>query len=553
MTKIYVSIKRIAVASVFALATVLTQFAVVLPASAASLTWTGAAGDNKFSTVSNWNTGQAPVNGDILNFSVATLTETETLDNDIANLSVAGINFAGSVAAYRSYTITGNALTLTGNVANTSLSTQGGSYPIVHSINTNLLIGGAATFTNVSLGGTTLNTQTNALTFTGTAGCGVAVSNNISGSGSITSSATRTQLSGTNTGYTGPIAITAGNFYAKSTGLGSAAAGTTVSGSGTLLLIADTNQSIAEPLTLGGSGELRTVLSESHGCSGGGAQPAASIVTLTGDITLQSNFIYNGENNTVITGDYTSNGHVFSVKSGSPGSLTTPEGEVVVPEETITFSGDQPSKFETVGNKQTGVLEGTRSGVGVSNGGLLKGTGTARSLTVSQGGVVAPGNSPGKLTVLQDYRQYGEYRAEIQNATSYDQLAIGANYTDSSNAVTLEAGATLNVSLFEGWSVKQGDAFRIIDNLSTTAVSGTFAGLAEGTQFTVNGIVFSITYVGGDGNDVVITALNAGNDPAAPNTGALRQALANPIVVLALGLVTATVLAGIALRRRAQR
>ncbi|MEQ9690428.1 MAG: hypothetical protein RLO48_11915, partial [Bauldia litoralis] len=49
----------------------------------------------------------------------------------------------------------------------------------------------------------------------------------------------------------------------------------------------------------------------------------------------------------------------------------------------------------------------------------------------------------------------------------------------------------------------------IIANDGTDAVAGTFAGLAEGAQFVADGRAFAITYKGGDGNDVELTAIQA--------------------------------------------
>src|SRR5207248_5060697 len=52
-----------------------------------------------------------------------------------------------------------------------------------------------------------------------------------------------------------------------------------------------------------------------------------------------------------------------------------------------------------------------------------------------------------------------------------------------------------------------GDQYKIIDNQGSHAVSGNFVGLPEGTTFyTGNGYPMRISYAGGDGNDVVLTA-----------------------------------------------
>src|SRR6185503_17602046 len=59
-----------------------------------------------------------------------------------------------------------------------------------------------------------------------------------------------------------------------------------------------------------------------------------------------------------------------------------------------------------------------------------------------------------------------------------------------------------------GFGTATGDEFVIINNDGAEAVSGTFLGLAEGAQFTMNGQKFVISYKGGSGNDVVITHVN---------------------------------------------
>jgi hypothetical protein len=111
--------------------------------------------------------------------------------------------------------------------------------------------------------------------------------------------------------------------------------------------------------------------------------------------------------------------------------------------------------------------------------------------------------------------------------------------------------ATLNTSLYKGYSIKAGDTFTIIDNQGSGAVTGTFQGLAQGAQFTVDGVTFSITYTGGTGNDVVLTALTSGSAPATPNTGFMLQ-LKNPVIVAFLGLLS-TAVCVVMMKRTAKR
>src|SRR5262249_47014075 len=52
-----------------------------------------------------------------------------------------------------------------------------------------------------------------------------------------------------------------------------------------------------------------------------------------------------------------------------------------------------------------------------------------------------------------------------------------------------------------------GTQFILINNDGVDPVSGTFAGLPEGGTVFVGGAPFTISYVGGDGNDVVLTSV----------------------------------------------
>lgn len=538
--------KYASAALLFVFATTALSFVNVQFASAASLQWTGGGDGTTFADTANWSTGVAPQNGDNVTFDITGLTEQKVLNNDISGLSLAGITFTGNAANYYAYTLQGNALTLSGNVQNT-ITGANADY-VTPSIQNNLTLAGPVTVSKVNIGttGTTLNLQANQLTFSGAAGCGTSLTSNLSGSGMLNITGAKINVSGANASYTGPINIT-GSASIGADSFGTSAQGTTVSGAGTLAVVHTTNKTSAEPFTLGGTGWIGATQNYISGCAGGSGP--ASTLTLTGGVTLTSNFLYNGENNLKINAPYTANGHTFTVKSGASGTLTTPQGESEAPKETIELNGDS-STFVTVGNNQTAILNGTRDLIGVGNGGVLKGTGTANGVYVDDGAVIAPGNSPGTLTVLDNFTLTGTYEAELLNKSTYDKLAIGENYTGSSNAVFLNSGASLNVVLFDGWTIKKGDTFTIIDNLSDTDVEGTFEGLAEGGQLTVDGITFSISYVGGDGNDVVLTALNTGDDPSAPNTGVLQVVRKNPLVVAGFGIVTAALLITLAVRRR---
>jgi len=201
----------------------------------------------------------------------------------------------------------------------------------------------------------------------------------------------------------------------------------------------------------------------------------------------------------------------------------------------VTYSDSQPSTDVRVVGNQTVVLDGVRGVTTVDAGGTLKGTGTTDNLTISTDAIVAPGHSPGKLTVVQDLvlASGSTYQAELLNASTYDKIQVGGNVDVS--------GAILDLQFVAGGKVNQGETFTIIDNQGANPVTGTFAGLAEGGRITIGNAIFAISYVGGTGNDVVLTALTAADAPLTPNTG-FHLVTANPAIALMLGLAAAVTL-----------
>jgi CSLREA domain-containing protein len=176
-----------------------------------------------------------------------------------------------------------------------------------------------------------------------------------------------------------------------------------------------------------------------------------------------------------------------------------------------TISG---ANTNTTTNVTTGVVQisNTQSTNYVVSGGTLKGTGAIGSLTATGTGIIAPGNSPGKVTSTSlSLSSTNTLQIEIQGASStpvsgtdYDQIVVS-----SSGTVNL-GGATLSLST--SFTGNQGTVFTIIDNQHLSAsIQGTFAGLSEGGVITANGRAYKISYRGGtSSNDVTLTVY----DPA---------------------------------------
>lgn len=142
--------------------------------------------------------------------------------------------------------------------------------------------------------------------------------------------------------------------------------------------------------------------------------------------------------------------------------------------------------------------------------GTLAGTGQLGDLTASKTGtkVLRPGYlGTGILTASNIL-----FNSSVTVAMEINGLNAGIDYDQivvSNGNVTLDGNgsATLSLSFSGSLSNFFGDTFTLINVLNpTNTVTGTFSGLPEGSTFTNNSIVYKLSYVGGDGNDVTLTA-----------------------------------------------
>lgn len=203
----------------------------------------------------------------------------------------------------------------------------------------------------------------------------------------------------------------------------------------------------------------------------------------------------------------------------------------------------------TVKKGETVLLNGSRE-VHVYEGGVINGNITGGAFNVY--GVVSLGNNSPSKNTIGTFILYdpGVYKVKILNKDHYDQIV-------AKDGVGLVNGR-LDLTYLEGGVIKKGDTFTIIDNKSLHPIEGSamFKDLPEGAEVTVGGAIFKISYVGGDGNDVVLTALNdsvapkAPKDPKAPkapNTGGEKLAV-NLIGAIA-GVASAAALLVVAKRK----
>jgi autotransporter-associated beta strand protein len=353
----------------------------------------------------------------------------------------------------------GSAISLANNVALGGNATLGGS--------ANLTFSGTVTLT----GNRTLTVSNKGLTtFAGAVG-------ETGGIRSLTKSGPGTLVLAVANSYSGGTTLSNGTLA-----LGDGGA----LGTGTLTVTAGTLQtngravSLANPVTLGGNV---------------GAGGSANL-TFTGPVTLTGNRTLSVSN----TGVTTFAGTV--AQSGGTWSLTkTGAG-------TLVLSGAESYAGTTAVNGGTLLVNGSVPGaVTVASTATVGGTGTLGPVTLTTGGTLLAGTATSAAAVLSSgnlsFASGSKFRVPLDGtnlgAGGYGEI----NVTGSVNL----GGTTLSLSVAGGFTPAVGESFTLINNDGTEAVVGTFNGLAQGATFNVSGKTYQISYVGGDGNDVVITRI----------------------------------------------
>ena len=155
----------------------------------------------------------------------------------------------------------------------------------------------------------------------------------------------------------------------------------------------------------------------------------------------------------------------------------------------------------TIQTGTTAIFDGTHTGGGVytvQNGGTLAGSGsTTSAVNVLAGGALSPGTGPGTLAT-GNLTVAGSLEVDLDGntpGTGHDQVVVtGTVDLTGSSLLVNSSGLTPG-------------ALAIIDNDAADAVTGTFAGLAEGGALDADalGLNGTVSYMAGDGNDVAIS------------------------------------------------
>jgi len=155
---------------------------------------------------------------------------------------------------------------------------------------------------------------------------------------------------------------------------------------------------------------------------------------------------------------------------------------------------------------------GSATGVGKVSveGGILAGRGIIAGATTigtgnGGGGSLQPGKGASNPTTLTfqnslTFKSDGNYAWKLNaNKAKADQVIA--------NGAIIEAGALFNFNTVANQKLTAGNVFTVINNTAATAISGTFANLADGSVVTVGVNNLQVSYSGGDGNDLTLTVL----------------------------------------------
>ena len=511
------------------------------------LTWSATPTSGAWSVGVNWIGGNPPITGAALTFGA---TSVSSLTNDQSSLSVNGIGFSAGAPAY---TIGGNALALAGDIANNASTTQTFSLPLQLSNSVAIttttgtvaitgVISGASSANGLTKAGaqplslTGLNTFAGPFTLaSGTvsiAGIGAGSAGSPTagalGRGTVTLNGGTLTSSAAATIYNNVVVPAGATVNLASTTANLTIAGN-LSGTGTINESgANTGGTYFNGDNSGFTGTFNSSNATNHRVRFNAPTAGSANAAWVLNNSQTDGYGFNFGNGTISFGAL-SGGGVFRNDSSASTSLvvmsigalntnTTYSGSIVqnsgrqigvakVGTGTLTISGN--------GNTYTGgttvtagtlLVNGTIVGNTTVTVGTLGGSGKAGNVTVGigsgAGSILAPGNATiGNFTATGSLALNADATLAVQINSS-----TGAADKVSAANVTLN-NATLAIAELGSGALPYGTAFTIVDNTGTLPVSGTFSGLPEGAMFTAAANLFRISYQGGTGNDVVLTAI----------------------------------------------
>jgi len=452
------------------------SFALSLPLPAifaATLTWTGLAGDGNVATAGNWSPPVSPAAGDTLLFAGTNSLTPQSA----ANLSLAAMSFASGAGSFTLGGAGAYTISTAAGITNNSVNLQ--------TINNDIKLGLDQTWTAssgaMSLGGV-VNLNNSVLTIDGS--FNTTISGQItSGGGSLTKNGTGTlTLSGsTANNYGGTTTVNGGTLILAKTS-GNAIPGTLVIGDGVgtdTVLLNGSNQINNKAVTINSSGVLD--LNTNSDAIGTLTMTGGSVMTETGTFTLGGNVTTNAfSSSATISGNF---------NLGANRTFTVADGTAA---DDLVVSANINSSGANL----------TKAGAGrmvLSGSNLLKDVAvSAGTLTLRNSNALGTGATP---TVSSGATLELEGGISIDNAITLNGTGVG------------NQGALLNVSGDNTVSgaITQGSSSTIGSNSGTLTISGTMNGGGGGKSFdfvgagntTVTGVISNNGSVTMDGTGVL--------------------------------------------------
>jgi hypothetical protein len=200
---------------------------------------------------------------------------------------------------------------------------------------------------------------------------------------------------------------------------------------------------------------------------------------------------------------------------------------------------DQDVDLSTVNvelqDEETLIVNGAVGSINVNSGGTIKGSGRVKSLFVATGAYLAPGQSPGCLT-SEGLILEGTYTFELGGSAAcleHDQVIVNG---------TVKIDGYLEIVLGSNYVPEIDQSFIIISNDGTEAIGSTFKDVTEGSTITKDGIGYTVSYIGGDGNDVELSVKSVAKSEINDEIIRVDESSSNytPIIII---LITISVIA----------
>ena len=234
------------------------------------------------------------------------------------------------------------------------------------------------------------------------------------------------------------------------------------------------------------------------------------------DLTLET---IGAQGDSHITGVLSGSGNLVKNGDGELGfaSINTTTGNVIINEGIIYTDNNSENVIPSVPFISVGAMGDFRlfsndtDVFKMQSSQTINGTGQLGdmfdTIIVPSGAVITPGFSPGRLTgqiiKMETGSQLTMELNGLNAGAEYDQLVTDVLDLDADS----NGGALLDLIIADGFVPAIGESFKIIDVIDSSLIVGTFNNLLEGAQIFIEDTIFTISYLGGDGNDVVLSVV----------------------------------------------